>query len=343
MSNFLQLHTLTSYGPSCLNRDDMGRPKTAIVGGVERLRISSQCLKYWWRKSAVFNDAVGDHLGIRTRNIGAEIVAHLMARGVEEKPAAAAAKAINSLFKAKDAKGGDDVIFLFSRAEWDRALDAADQFTSGKLKEVKHDDVFLREDTAVDVALWGRMLAADKSYSREAACQVSHAITTHKVAVEDDYFSAVDDRPNSSGGAGHINTRQFGAGTFYTYVCVDRDLLTRNLNDDADLAGVAIEALVKAVTTVSPGAMQSTMASPSPASYVLAETGSQQPRSLASAFTKPVRGADQVADSIAALTRFRSTLGTVYGPGCDSEAVLDIAGDAPRGSLGEIVKLAMVS
>ncbi|MEE9326478.1 MAG: type I-E CRISPR-associated protein Cas7/Cse4/CasC, partial [Cocleimonas sp.] len=42
MSRFIQLHLLTSYPPSNLNRDDMGRPKTAIMGGEARLRISSQ-------------------------------------------------------------------------------------------------------------------------------------------------------------------------------------------------------------------------------------------------------------------------------------------------------------
>jgi CRISPR system Cascade subunit CasC len=45
MSNFLQLHLLTSYPPACLNRDDLNRPKSAIMGGVNRLRISSQSLK----------------------------------------------------------------------------------------------------------------------------------------------------------------------------------------------------------------------------------------------------------------------------------------------------------
>ena len=41
MTQFIQLHLLTSYAPSNLNRDDMGQPKTAKLGGVTRLRISS--------------------------------------------------------------------------------------------------------------------------------------------------------------------------------------------------------------------------------------------------------------------------------------------------------------
>src|SRR5262249_40353644 len=142
MSNFLQLHTITSYGPSCLNRDDTGRPKTAVLGGVERLRISSQCLKRAWRTSDVFSKAVGDHLGIRTRRIGEEVVAHLTKNGVNEKKAVAAAKAITDLFKGEK-KDGDEVLFLFSPAEWERALDAAARHASGKIKAIAHEDFLL--------------------------------------------------------------------------------------------------------------------------------------------------------------------------------------------------------
>lgn len=49
MPRFTQLHVLTSYPPSNLNRDDLGRPKSAVVGGVARLRVSSQSLKRAWR------------------------------------------------------------------------------------------------------------------------------------------------------------------------------------------------------------------------------------------------------------------------------------------------------
>ena len=54
MTQFIQLHLLTSYPPSNLNRDDLGRPKSAQIGGVGRLRVSSQSLKRAWRTSEVF-------------------------------------------------------------------------------------------------------------------------------------------------------------------------------------------------------------------------------------------------------------------------------------------------
>ena len=85
MSNFLQLHFLHSYGPSNLNRDDMGRPKSCRMGGVERLRISSQCLKRAWRTSKVFETTVGDRIGIRTRKIGDEVLAHLKPKEGDKK------------------------------------------------------------------------------------------------------------------------------------------------------------------------------------------------------------------------------------------------------------------
>lgn len=48
-SKFLQIHTLTSYPATLLNRDDAGFAKRLPFGGATRTRISSQCLKYHWR------------------------------------------------------------------------------------------------------------------------------------------------------------------------------------------------------------------------------------------------------------------------------------------------------
>ena len=41
----IELHSLTSHSPANLNRDDLGRPKSAVFGGVNRARISSQAIK----------------------------------------------------------------------------------------------------------------------------------------------------------------------------------------------------------------------------------------------------------------------------------------------------------
>jgi CRISPR system Cascade subunit CasC len=347
MANFLQLHLITTYGPSCLNRDDTGRPKIAVLGGVERLRISSQSLKRAWRKSSTFKEAVDKHLGTRTRRIGDEVIAHLEGKQIDKKKAEAAAAAVTSIFRSDKKKGnggGDDPIFLFSKAEFNRALDAAEAFAEGKIKAIAAGDILLAEDTAVDIAMWGRMLAASPDYNREAAVQVAHAITTHRVMVEDDYFSAVDDLGDAGSeeglGAAHIGVREFGAGTFYIYICVDRELLRRNLSGNADLAAMALEALVRAAAMVSPSGHQASYASRAYASYVLAETGNQQPRSLVGAFTRPVTGQDQIGDSVKRLTTFRGVLDATYGQCWTSSAILDASAEKPAGSLSDIVMLA---
>ncbi len=48
-TRFLQIHTLTSYPGTLLNRDDAGFAKRLPFGGSVRTRVSSQCLKYHWR------------------------------------------------------------------------------------------------------------------------------------------------------------------------------------------------------------------------------------------------------------------------------------------------------
>ncbi len=48
-ARFIQIHNLTSYPASLLNRDDAGFAKRMTFGGAVRTRISSQCLKRHWR------------------------------------------------------------------------------------------------------------------------------------------------------------------------------------------------------------------------------------------------------------------------------------------------------
>ena len=74
MTEFIQIHALTAYPPSNLNRDDLGRPKTAIIGGGCRLRISSQSLKRAWRSSDLFQEALAGHTGVRTKTLGWKVV-----------------------------------------------------------------------------------------------------------------------------------------------------------------------------------------------------------------------------------------------------------------------------
>ncbi len=94
------------------------------------------------------------------------------------------------------------------------------------------------------------MLASNPEYDMDAACQVAHAISVHPVVTEDDNFTAVDDlnNDNDSQGAAHIGESGFASALFYTYVCIDKDLLVGNLGKNTDLAGNTIGALVEAVS-----------------------------------------------------------------------------------------------
>ena len=98
MKRFIQLHILTSYPPANLNRDDLGRPKTAKMGGVDRLRVSSQSLKRHWRTSDLFQSALQGHLGQRTKLLGKRVFDQMVEQGVPEKKAVAWAKEIAAVF-----------------------------------------------------------------------------------------------------------------------------------------------------------------------------------------------------------------------------------------------------
>lgn len=360
MSDFIQLHVLTSYAPANLNRDDTGRPKTALMGGALRLRVSSQSLKRAWRTSDLFESAVGNHLGKRTRLLGKDVYDAMLTQGVEQQRALEWARQIAAAFgslevdklEPKKKKAGDEgeaepevkkllqikEIIHISPAERQAALqlagNCAQRGTGPVADELK---LLSKEGTAVDVSMFGRMLASANAFNVDAAVQVAHAFTVHRAEVEDDYFSAVDDLDDDTGAA-HINERGYGAGLFYLYVCINRSLLQENLHGDKALADKAIASLLESITKVSPTGMQNSFASRAYAAYVLAEKGAQQPRSLSQAFLKPVRGgADQsmLTEAIQALEKQRQNFEATYGACADAHQVLNT--DAGVGSLQSLI------
>ena len=341
MSRFLHLHLLTFSPPANLNRDDTGRPKTAVVGGATRLRLSSQALKRAWRTSEAFSTALAGHMGQRTQRMGEVVLAHLRADGMDEAKAIAAARDIAGVFgKVKDAKDPNpartEQLAFVSPEERRAALALADRALAGEKIDAKAAGLLRTSDTAADLALFGRMLADNPSYNREAAAQVAHAITTHKVTVEDDYYTAVDDlkTPAEDAGAGFLGEAAFGSGIFYLYLCVNRTLLVNNLGGDTELAATALGALARAAATVAPNGKQNSFAAHGRAGYALAERGNQQPRTLAGAFARPVTGDDLMVKSVEALCTFREDMEKAYGPAADASAEMRVGG---TGTLAEIV------
>lgn len=347
MSTFIQLHLLTSYPPSNLNRDDLGRPKTAMMGGKNRLRISSQSLKRAWRTSDLFAEALKGHVGIRTKMIGIEVYHALLARNVSEDKAKAWAKEIAEVFgKCKKPNTSNPIEELeieqlahFSPEEHDAIMKLVDKLALSNTEPTQSDlSLLMKKHSAADIAMFGRMLASSPSFNTEAAVQVAHAITIHEVAVEDDYFTAVDDLNNGDEdmGAAHIGETEFAAGLYYLYICINRNLLVKNLKGDQGLAKKSLAALMEASAKVAPNGKQNSFASRAYASYILAEKGEQQPRSLSVAFLDPIRGNNFLAKAITELEEKRANLENVYGPCANDKKVMNA--HTGEGSLEEILK-----
>lgn len=346
MSRFIQLHILTSYPPANLNRDDLGRPKTARMGGAERLRISSQSLKRAWRTSDLFAEPLKGNIGTRTKRAGVEIRDQLKEQNIDENKAKEWAKLITAEFgklkkENKDNPDEDlhtEQLVHFSPHEWRAIMALADTLASEKRAPKKEDLALLRKDhQAVDIAFFGRMLADKPGFNMEAAVQVAHALTTHAVAIEDDYFTAVDDlnKGQEDSGAGHVGDAGFAAGLFYLYVCINRQQLVDNLGGNKALADKAVGAFVEAVAKVAPAGKQNSFASRAYASYILAERGDQQPRSLSVAFLHPIQGTDLLTDSIAAIDNQVKNMDKAYGACAENRVWMNV--EKGEGSLPAIV------
>ncbi len=372
MNRFIQLHLLTAYPPANLNRDDMGSPKTAKMGGYDRLRVSSQCLKRTWRTSDNFAEALEGHIGTRTKAMGSKAYQQMIDKGITHKKALEWTQPIASVFgklkqlskkekealKKLPADSAERIkkelveleieqLAFYDTQEEQAILNLANAIAEREEEANAEELNLLRQKvTDVDIALFGRMLTKSDTgnsltkYCIEAACQVAHAISVHPIVIEDDYFTAVDDLNNGQEdtGAAHIGETRFAAGLFYSYICINRELLIDNLGGDEALANKAIRALTEAAVKVAPEGKQNSFASRAYASYVLAEQGNQQPRSLSVAYLKPINNRenqDFITDSITALINQRDNFDKVYGACADSH--YQINASKVEGSLSELL------
>lgn len=363
MSNFIQLHFLTSYPPANLNRDDLGRPKTAIFGNAMRLRISSQSLKRAWRSSQIFEKL---YTGKRTKIMGNEIYNKFIQGSITEPDAKMWAINMIRPFieKPKSNKKDDsensteekgkqkkdtkkqkletEQLIHFSCQEIEAINRLIDKVIASRqapnVEEIA--SLLKKEHQTIDIACFGRMLANNPACNTEAAVQVAHAISVHKVAIEDDFFTAVDDLNAGleDSGAAHLGETEFAAGLFYEYICIDRDELKKNLQGNEELTQKTIAALIEAAATVAPSGKQNSFASRARASYALAEKGTQQPRSLVVAFLKPVKDNDMLQTAIKNLTEQREKMDLVYGA-C-SEQTNSFNVEDGHGSLKDLINFA---
>ena len=324
---FLQIHTLTGYAATLLNRDDIGRAKRLPFGGCERIRVSSQCLKRHWREATgewSLSD-LGTGKSKRSRRLFSQVIAgRLREAGMSEEQVVNVLTPIRSAvlgesIKARETRKArkesgegagkpldelrtDQVIVLGEPelaylTETARKLAKDDAEATAKAvaeyfknKETRKNLAALTQGAGLDAALFGRMVTSDLLARSDAAVHVSHSFTVHQEESEPDYFSALDDLVTEEGelGSGHINTTELTSGLFYSYVVVDLGQLTSNLSNDSELAANVLRRLPHLIATVSPGAKRGATAPYACAEVVLAEAGARQPRTLANAFMKPV-------------------------------------------------------
>lgn len=347
MNRFTQIHMLTSYPPSNLNRDDLGRPKSATFGGKERLRISSQSLKRAWRTSDVFQDALSGHLGVRTTRLPEKYAFDELSPVLGEKKAEEIASSIaanlGSLSKKHKNRTGQMV--MLSAEEITRVVSLVSHAKAGE--EISKDDyknILGNTQNTVDIAMFGRMLADTPKHNVDGAIMVSHALTTHSVTIEDDFFTAVDDLNDNTedAGAGHMGVLEFSEGLFYIYVCVDNTQMLKNLHGNQDLVNRGVAALLEAMATVSPSGKQRTFAALGRADYLMVERGNKAPRTLARAFLDAIRP-PYLSKSIGQLERLRDAMDEAYGPCAESREVMKIDGvDGVEGSLASLKEFIQV-
>jgi CRISPR system Cascade subunit CasC len=311
----IELHILQSFPVSCLNRDDVGAPKTATFGGVTRARISSQCLKRAVRLYA--KDLCPDlYAGQRSKLIVQPIAKVAEQHGVPPDKALEVAKKFcdelatfdESAFKNKGIlkvktlmflsplereEVGKELARLIEESKNGKALDKKIKSAASKVQEAKVKD-------AADIALFGRMVATDHSLTVEGAAMFSHALSSHRADNDIDFYTAVDDlqredptvEDEDRAGSGMMGTLEFTSAVYYRYVGLNLGLLW----DEAHLGAFSteerhkvIDAFLRATILAVPGARKNSMNANTLPSYVLGlvkETG--QPLQLINAFEKPI-------------------------------------------------------
>lgn len=344
MSTYVDIHILQSVPPSCLNRDDTGSPKSAVYGGVPRARVSSQSWKRAVRLD--FRDHVDEGaMGRRTKRVVEELAEALTDLAehdpeVPEEVREQAASLAEAAFKAAGikvtepkrkkgesedapARAAESGYLLFLSAAQIRNVaervveivgdEGVDAIASHK-KDLK---AALKQDNSLDVALFGRMVADDTDLNVDAACQVAHALSTHTVTSEFDFFTAVDDAKSvkeGDAGAGMMGTVEFNSATLYRFATINVDALCANLGDRTSTVEAVRQFLESFVRSMPTGKIN-TFANRTLPEVVVVSLRDDQPVSWVGAFERPVRtiGSGVVEPSVAALVDTATGIDDTYG------------------------------
>lgn len=336
-AHFLTLHALHALPPSLINRDDNNAAKTVTMGGVRRLRVSSQAWKRAIRVHMRANAIDGGAYGLRTVKFPA-LTADILAQDYQRDLDAARAKTALAFtavgFATREKSGGTSISIFASEqlparvaaainTHWDAItqaaplddptadVDAAAATAATGVPEEVLDTIVaaLDIDNTIDLALFGRMLAATgriASQRVDGAVAVDHATSVHEAAIESDFFTAVDDAATADDAAVafQLGASSLAAPLLYRSLSIDRRQLRRNLAAAADpeqLAADAEAAVVDAFIRAMPAAKKNSTNSATLPSVVVAIAGDHA-LSLANAFHTPLTGPSMLATAVERLT-----------------------------------------
>lgn len=326
MSTFLEIHAIQSLPPSNVNRDEIGAPKSAVYGGTVRARVSSQS----WKRATrlAFGPEIAPALrGTRTKRVVELLSERIIARAGLE-PSEAATKATVALtlagIKIKEPRVKKGEVADPSRYVSEALVFLSNQQIDQLAQLALDDDVdkararrAIDTEHGVDVALFGRMVASSPDLSVDAAVQVAHAISTHTVEPQSDFYTAVDDHRVSDEedrGAGMVGQIDFVSATLYRYAAISIDTLREHIGAD-DLAAEAAAAFVRAFLTSMPSGKKNSMAADTLPDLALVQLRHNRPISLVGAFEEPVpaSGAGYAAASVSALLEHARRVDETYG------------------------------
>lgn len=313
---FLEIHVIHPLS-SHPNRGRNGAPKAIPWGGQLRSRVSSQC----WKRAMRMSVAQTMDTGVRTRHI-LDLAMKAWRQGTERvgNPEAVS-ELLTEIISSALSEIGDNgltantlylgygeierVVALVDEAlnnlEIDDELGSVDDLDPDILVEMCEEEGLIKDvaknwrswiavsPVPVDIALFGRMVAADpEAWNVEAATSVAHAVATHRLQNEVDYFSAMDD---VEGRASFLGTRDIQTAVFYRNLVLDVDQLSHNLGHKPVVVAGAVRVFLNALAAVPEGGMSNGSHYNRP-ELVVVTARRTQPLNALSAFDPPVR-ADQ--------------------------------------------------
>jgi CRISPR system Cascade subunit CasC len=339
----IEFHILQSFPVTCLNRDDVNSPKTAMIGGTQRARVSSQS---WKRAIRTEMMKIGGDFGFRTKYTGELIRESCLKLGANDEEAKFCKGFFEDILNKKDEQEKADTLIFIGSNE---VTAIAEIFKEGKFKPysifpeyaensdkskaMKKLSRMITEKTkgfssSTDIALFGRMVAQAGDLDVEAAASFSHAISTHKVSNEIDFFTALDDlseRFNENRGASHLGNVEFNSATYYRYICLDINTLKKNLHNKK--VDEAIKNFILAIFLAVPVAHQKTLAGYCPWEYARIYTRSGQPLQVSFETAIKSSGDGYIAKSKEFLQEYLDKKESIYGSHFNTITKLDFGDD----------------